>query len=103
MRTLLEWSDKVIILFGVFTIFANSHLILKALNKATPLFSLSFFIYAMHPQGLLIHIPLDRLGVPFVPTYFIRIVCGIVVPIVIGLLMRRFAPRALAVLTGNRI
>lgn len=102
MRTLLEWSDKAIILFGVFTIFANSHLILKALNKATPLFSFSFFIYAMHPQGLLIHIPLDHIGAPFLVTYFARIICGVALPIVLGLVLRHFIPKVMLILTGKR-
>jgi hypothetical protein len=56
----------------------------------------------MHPQGLLVHIPLDYIGVPFVPAYLVRIVCGIFVPIVIGLALRRYSPRLLIVLTGAR-
>lgn len=102
IRMLLAWSDMAAKILGVFTIFANSHLILKALNKATPLFSLSFFIYAMHPQGLLIHIPLDHIGAPFLVTYFARIICGVALPIVLGLVLRRFIPKVMLILTGKR-
>ena len=99
---LFRYSDTATIVLGVFTIFANAELIFTYLSRWTSLFSLSFFIYAMHPQGLLVHIPLDYIGVPFVPAYLVRIVCGIFVPIVIGLALRRYLPRLLIVLTGAR-
>lgn len=102
VRPLFVWSDRLTILFGVHAIFANSDLILKLLSPCASIFSLSFFIYAMHPQGLLVHIPLDHLGAPFVLVYLTRIACGVALPIVLGLVLRRFAPRILAILTGGR-
>ena len=99
---LLGWSARLTIYAGVFSIFANMERIYSVLARFKSVFTLSFFIYAMHPQGLIVHIPLEWVGAPFAVVYLSRIVCGIAVPIAIGLFLRRFAPRVLAVLTGGR-
>lgn len=103
LRTLLLWSDRLTILLGVFTLFANGDILLRALAKCAPLFGLAFFIYAMHPQGLLVHIPLDRIGAPFSVAYIVRIISGILLPIGAGLLLRRYVPYLFTIVTGGRV